>query len=181
MIYSKFDVAERQLLQAILLFFNNGDPISIHTLTEAAGQVLSDIGEQHGAVSFIRTNDMVRPEKQKEWLKNMFKSRNFFKHANNDQNETHEFKSELNDFSLLDAVNMYHSIKKSWVPETIAFQVWFSANYPHLLKSDSEFNKKIIEGASYGYPMDKNTLFQMIEMLRAEDKKDTNIVLKYGL
>ena len=36
LLLSKFDVAERQLLQAIRLFFKEEDEVSIHTLSEAA-------------------------------------------------------------------------------------------------------------------------------------------------
>ena len=179
--YTKFDVAERQLLQAIKLFFNNEDPISIHTLSESAGQVLNDIGKEYDAISFIRTNDLIKPEKRTEWLNHIFKSRNFFKHANKDKNEVHEFKSEFNDFSLLDSVNMYCSIKKKWVPETIMFQMWFSANYPSVLIKESEFNQVILNGVKSGYPMDKETMFKIIQMFRNKEIENTNVTLEYGL
>jgi hypothetical protein len=68
MLLSKFDVAERQLLQAIRMFFGEEDPVSIHTLAEAAAQVLNDIGEKYGARSFLRDSDIIREDKRKEWL-----------------------------------------------------------------------------------------------------------------
>ncbi|WP_426357868.1 hypothetical protein ACPUVO_15640 [Pseudocolwellia sp. HL-MZ19] len=109
---SKFDVAERQLLQAIRMFFNDEDPISIHTLAEAAAQVICDIGTDYGVKSNLRESDKIREDKKNEWRKILFKSRNFFKHADKDKNELHEFNTELNDFSLFDAVVMYGGIKK---------------------------------------------------------------------
>ena len=41
-VLTKFEVAERQLLQAINMFFREDDPVSIQTLAEAANQVLHD-------------------------------------------------------------------------------------------------------------------------------------------
>ena len=127
---SKFDVAERQLLLAIRLFFSSEDDVSIHTLSEAAGQILHDIGKDAGVSSIVRDSDRIRPERMKEWLAAIFKSRNFFKHADRDKGDVHEFKPEFNDMSLLDAVNMYSTLKRRWTPETLIFLVWFGLKYP---------------------------------------------------
>ena len=121
---TKFDVAERQLMQAIRLFSLQQDPVSIHTLAEAAAQVLYDIGDDYGVKSLTRDIERIRPEKTKEWLAIIHSSRNFFKHADRDKQATHEFKEIFNDMSLLDAVNMYTTIKKRWTPESFIFFVW---------------------------------------------------------
>jgi hypothetical protein len=130
---SKFDAAERQLLMAIRLFFEGADPVSIHTLAEAASQILYDIREQFGAKSMARDNPSVRVDKKKEWLQILFKSRNFFKHADRDQTEVHEFNDEVNDFAIFEAIHLYATIKDKRVPETYLFQIWFTLKYPHLL------------------------------------------------
>ena len=136
---SKFDVAERQLNQAIRLFFDEGDPVSVHTLSEAAAQVLYDIRHKFGAQSKIRDSDIIKPEFKKEWLASLFSSRNFFKHADRDSDEIHEFKEEFNHFSLLDSTNMYLSAKKAWTPETIVYVQWFALTYPSMVKPQNEF------------------------------------------
>ncbi|MCI0917470.1 hypothetical protein JNA64_09870 [Pseudomonas stutzeri] len=59
-ILTKFDAAERQLLQAIRLFFREEDAISIHTLPEAASQILYDIGKETGIKSMFRDSDRIR-------------------------------------------------------------------------------------------------------------------------
>jgi hypothetical protein len=41
---SKLDAAKRQLETVIRLYFSNGDPVAIHTLTGAAHTVVRDIG-----------------------------------------------------------------------------------------------------------------------------------------
>ena len=138
---SKFDVAERQLNQAIRLFFGEGDPVSIHTLSESAAQILYDIRHRFGAQSKIRDADIIKPESKKEWLASLFSSRNFLKHANRDPDELHEFKEEFNHFSLLDSVNMYLTAKKEWTPETIVYVQWFAMTYPTMVRPQNQFSE----------------------------------------
>ncbi len=126
MIVTKFEVAERQLLQAVRMFFNHDDEISIHTLSEAANQVFYDIGGEFEVASMFRDSQFLSKEVKKTFLKNWFKSRNFFKHADRDKYETHEFHEVYNHFSLLDGANMHYKIKGSMVPETLCLNVWFA-------------------------------------------------------
>ena len=139
LVLTKFDVAERQLHQAIQLFFDGGDPVSIHTIAEAAAQILYDTRSQYGAESKIRDSDIIKPEYKKEWMISLAKSKNFFKHADRDPSEVHEFKEEFNHFSILDAVNMYLTAKRQWTPETITFVQWYAVTYPALVKANTEF------------------------------------------
>jgi hypothetical protein len=139
LVLTKFDVAERQLHQAIRLFFDGGDPVSIHTIAEAAAQVLYDTRSQYGAESKIRDSDIIKPEYKKEWMISLAKSKNFFKHADRDPSEVHEFKEEFNHFSILDAVSMYLTAKRQWTPETITFVQWYAVTYPALVKANTEF------------------------------------------
>ncbi|MFZ6049397.1 hypothetical protein ACFW0H_25150 [Pseudomonas sp. CR3202] len=118
---TKLDVAERQLLTAINLFFQEQDAVSIHTLSEAASQVLHDFGRSRGVKSIFRDSDKIRPDKKKEFLYYLFKFRNFFKHADKDVHEVYEFEEDINIFSLLDAVKVHRSIKGALTPETLAF------------------------------------------------------------
>lgn len=184
MLFSKFDVAERQLLQAIRMFFSDEDPVSIHTLAEAAAQVLNDIGDRYGAKSILRDSDMIREEKRKEWLGLIFKSRNFFKHADRDKDELHEFKNEFNDFSLLDAINMYATIKQKWVPETLVFQAWFSVAHPNLMKDGTDWSKMFEAARLDGHlpdPQNKQLLLKSINAMRQGIYVLDNLTLKYGL
>lgn len=146
---TKFDVAERQLLQAIAMFFRDDDPVSVHTLSEAAAQVLSDIGEPFGVTSFIRENEIVREDKKKEWLNAIFAAKNFFKHADRDKDEIHAFKPSSNVFSLLDAVNMHSKIKSAFTPETFIFTTWVILKYPELIIKESSFYKNTLEAIEH--------------------------------
>lgn len=181
---TKFDVAERQLLQSIRLLFRNEDPVSIHTLSEAALQLLRDIASEFATTSRLRDNDRIRPEKKKEWYQALAKSRNFFKHAERDKKSTHEFDPEVNNFSILDAVSMYADIKKHWVPETKAFVTYFFFKYPNLLKEDfnlSEFYQLFKESNSLPDHENKMLFSEMIEKLRSGTIVMDHITTKYGL
>lgn len=180
---TKFDVAERQLNQAIALFFNGGDAVSIHTLAEAATQVLYDIRAKHGGVSLFRDSDRIREERKKEWLSYAFKSRNFFKHADRDGDEIHEFKDIFNHFSLLDATNLYLAAKKSWTPETLLYFSWFSLSYPHLLKKEDDMSVYIEQwqsGTDRIDPSDLPTIATYLKELRSGSRSISGVSLILG-
>jgi len=59
---SKLDAALRQLETAVTLYFHSSDPISIHTLTAAAYNVLQGIKKHRGAgFQMFKDADMVYP------------------------------------------------------------------------------------------------------------------------
>lgn len=180
---TKFEVAERQLNMAINLFFQEQDPVSIHTLAEAASQILYDISSDYGAKSIIRENKSIRPDRKKEWFTAIHSSRNFFKHAERDKYEIHEFKDEFNYMSILDAVNMYISIKTKWTPESLIFYSWFGIKYPHLMIKDTEtytLTNKIISGPQTPSPKNKKFFSDVIRRARGGNEL-TNVVLYSGL
>lgn len=180
---SKFDVAERQLLLAIRLFFSSEDEVSIHTLSEAAGQILHDIGKDSGVSSIVRDCDRIRPERKTEWLAIIFKSRNFFKHADRDKDSVHEFKPLFNEMSLLDSVNMYCTLKKCWTPETIIFLVWFGLKHPNLIKEDGVIRAvllKLSSGWDAPGPTDKAFFGKAIGALRSGALRVPNVTLELG-
>lgn len=61
---SKLEAARRQLEAAIRLFFLNGDPVAIHTLTGAARGLLGDLSHAEGKKGLLDTYffPYVRPE-----------------------------------------------------------------------------------------------------------------------
>ncbi|MGA2081644.1 MAG: hypothetical protein ABSH53_13685 [Holophaga sp.] len=181
---NKFEVAERLLNQAILLFFEEGDPISVHTLAEAASQIFYDLRVQFGAKSLLRDSDLIRNEYKKEWLDYLQKYRNFFKHADREPSETLEFKESLNHYHLLDAVNMYSQMKKVWTPETVMLISWITLKYPHIMKEDSEMvrNAKEFQKGSIPVSIDHLGFYaQAIRALRDGSTTNPNISLKFGL
>ncbi|MDP8260201.1 MAG: hypothetical protein P9L96_04270 [Candidatus Gygaella obscura] len=113
---SKLDASKRQLETAISLFFKEADPVSIHTLTAAAHQILMDLAKLKGIKSFIKDPIMIRKEYQRMYLQKVNEAENFFKHAENDSHSLLKFNPEETEFLLLDAVNMYMQSTKE-LPE----------------------------------------------------------------
>jgi hypothetical protein len=183
MVLNKFDVAERQLLQAISLFFQRGDPVSVHTISEAAAQVLYDIRGHLGVESQIRDSDLIRTEYKKEWLAALGKSRNFFKHADRDPADSHEFKEEFNHFSLLDGIGMYGPAKGAWTPETIIYFGWFATIYPDLVRPDERLSAalQIYRTEMRGNPERLMTLCaEAIEQMRSGKLTFPGVSLSWG-
>ena len=180
---SKFDVAERQLLQAIRMFFAEEDAVSIHTLSEAAAQVIHDIGKKTGTMSIWRDSARIAPERMAEWLAAVFSSRNFFKHADRDPGNTHEFKLSFNDFSILDAVLMYATLKKHWTPETLLFITWFGIAYPDLLLEETDLHKIItkLQDNHEAKADNKKYFSRAITALRTGVVSTSNVNLDYGV
>jgi hypothetical protein len=79
---TKLDAAKRQLATAIQLYFENCDPVSVHTLVMAAGEIIDRLCESKGSLT-IREQffAMIKPERRKEFGRRLNEARNFFKHA----------------------------------------------------------------------------------------------------
>ncbi|HBR22227.1 MAG TPA: hypothetical protein DD713_06630 [Nitrospiraceae bacterium] len=81
---TKIAAACRQLDQAIDLYFQEGDPIAIHTLACAAHQVIHDINQHRKGAELLFDSIVIKDEYRGLAKKYLNKHYNFFKHANND-------------------------------------------------------------------------------------------------
>src|SRR5438128_1514480 len=68
---TKLDAVRRQLETAIILWFHDGDPVSIHTLAAAAYQIIYDINAHRGGAPMMRDSEKIRPEGLSEWRRIM--------------------------------------------------------------------------------------------------------------
>ncbi len=60
MITNKLDAGILQLREAIKLFFEQRDPIAIHTITGAASLLLYNLCEHEDIESYVRGNSHIR-------------------------------------------------------------------------------------------------------------------------
>src|SRR5438067_13371157 len=85
---AKLEVAQRQLAQAIRLFFDSGDQVAIHTLASAAYQIFSDVCGKRGIPREIEDSAILdEMGVKKQVLEAMPRPQNFFKHADRDGDE----------------------------------------------------------------------------------------------
>jgi hypothetical protein len=127
---TKIEVARRQLATAIRMHFEGRDAVSVHTLAHAAAEVAMDLCRHRDIVPFfdshhIRASGDV-PAKE---IKDAFRrSKNFFKHADNDPNGVLDgFAEEDNDYILFMACYDLALLNEADVDEVAAFSMWFMA------------------------------------------------------
>ena len=112
---SKLDAAKSQLETAIYLFFHNGDPVSIHTLTAAAYNILRDICKSRSYPYVVVKGSSLRyvkPGKEKIYLNAINQAENFFKHEEKDPDDILNFNPSQTDILIYDACKIYHEITK---------------------------------------------------------------------
>lgn len=146
---SKTDAARNQLGTAISLFFEDGDPVSIHTLTAAALGILHDCFPDVGMVwdnnLMLHYNSIyIEDEHRREWIEKVREPANFFKHADRDlkNGKTEiEFTPEITAFHLLEAIRCLGIIEGNnfqFLPEFRVYIAWFALRYPHLIKDEGK-------------------------------------------
>lgn len=124
---AKLDAARRQLETAVRLYFSEADPVSIHTLTSAAYQVLSDVNRARGGAPMLKEQipTWVRPDATAEAKRRLNDAANFFKHADRDHDEVLEFSRGPTELLLYDAVRKYRELTGETVPVLGVYDVWF--------------------------------------------------------
>ena len=134
---TRLEAAERQLRQAIRLFFGGGDEVSVHTLTGAACRVLRDLAKhQRGSHPLQDVVPHIRPEKRQEFFKLLTVNQNFFKHAGNGPESSLTFNPESTEFLLFDATMTHISLTGCALPETLIFALWFVLRHDDIVASD---------------------------------------------
>jgi hypothetical protein len=160
---TKIDAAKFQLATAINLFFEQKDPISIHTLTSAALQILHDHFPNKDAVwdnnLMLHYHSIyVKDGCQKEWRIITQEPANFFKHANSDLKNELKFNTEITTFHIFEAIRCLRIIEGEefqFSPEFKVYFSWFILNYPNLIKDKDMQQFLTIEN-----PPDHNNLEQ---------------------
>jgi hypothetical protein len=129
---TKIEAARRQLETATLLYFDEGDPVSIHTLAGAAHELVSKLAEKAGEMTPVHGSLVASlPEDLVSKLRTAIRApQNFFKHADRQPEAVLEFSPELSEMILLDAMATYGKLTSEipWLFE--AFTKWFGLKHP---------------------------------------------------
>ena len=108
---SKIDVALRQLDTAIRLYFQFGEPVSIHALASAAAEVLADLADHAGLKPQVSWKNFVeiygKPDKREFLMEIYRKPQNFFKHADRDPGDMITFYPKATEFVVFEACEFY--------------------------------------------------------------------------
>lgn len=128
---SKLDAAKRQLETVIRLYFSNGDPVSIHTLTAAAYNIIRDVNIKRGGGPMLVKDQMfdyVKPEYKEILKQKLSEAENFFKHADRDHEATLKFNLVQTEIQILDACSQYYKLTSEFPPLFQIYQGWYMAN-----------------------------------------------------
>ena len=129
---SKLDAAKRQLETVIRMYFNDADPVSIHTLTAAAYNILRDVNSKTGGSPMLIKDQLVAdvfPEYKKEVRDLINEAENFFKHANVDHDLVLDFNPFLTEFLIMDACDKYRQLSGESHPLMVIYRGWMMMNY----------------------------------------------------
>jgi hypothetical protein len=126
LVISKMDAAGRQLETAIRLYFNGGDPVSIHTLGAAAHTLLRGLAS--AAIVPLELEDFPMAE----GLKARFKAaidecRDVAGNAPGGADDLFDFDPALAPFFIFDAISNYQALGGEIGTPFSAFRGWFCA------------------------------------------------------
>jgi hypothetical protein len=130
---TKLDAVRRQLNTAIRLWFEDADPVSIHTLASAAHDILHQLFKKRGLTGLLFDADIVVPEYRREWSEAITKHYNFFKHGRKDADKTIEFRPGVNEFLLLFQIRALRQMGETLTFFEQAFMQWYFINRPEFL------------------------------------------------
>lgn len=147
---SKLDAAKRQLETVIRMYFNSGDPVSLHTLTAAAYNVVRDINEKRGGNPMLmkeRIFEFVKSEQQKLLRDKINEAENFFKHADRDHDVTLEFHPASTEFLILDACSKYIELSGEFPPLFQIFNGWMMITHQEIFTLPEDQQRRLREAA----------------------------------
>ena len=137
---TRLEAARRQIETAIGLYFENGDEVSIHTLSAAAHSIVEALCKKAGRPQMFKDAmlETIRPEHRKTVNNLMRRPQNFFKHAGTMQVDEIEFARGADDWVLYDATLGYQLLCGKVPDAMLAYRAWFLAQHADLIQSPAE-------------------------------------------
>ena len=151
-ILTKLDAAHRQLATAICMYFDDADPVAIHTLACAAREIYEKNCKKAGIDRmFNHIQETHRQATEKELWDILNGARNFFKHPGESLDETIELRDRDNKHMLFVACHDCAILCKAEQPaEVQVFTTWFMAiEFP---SEDKESPLEILELLDRSFP-----------------------------
>jgi len=167
-VVSKLEAAERQLDQAIFLFFGEQDILSVHTLTTAAHQIISDVCKRRGIPREIEDSPILEQFGiKREVLAVIRKPQNFFKHADKDHTESMRLNPMLSVCFIMLAVQSLLQLRTRQSPECKVFRLWFFLRLPERMPPEIKKLASIVKFTAD--PHDLAFFQELIQLVRLQD------------
>lgn len=151
-VIGKVEAARRQLETAITLYFHDKDMVSIHTLTAAAHNVLSDLHHAKDGDALANTmRELLLAYVKEEYCKlvmgKFHEAENFFKHADRDPEAQLIFNADQSVFMLWDAIAYYRALTAELPPLFATFNSWFMITHTELFNFPSRDKEPYLAAA----------------------------------
>jgi hypothetical protein len=134
---SKLDAAKRQLDCGISLWAADKDAVSIHTLTGAAHEIVSDLNKKRGNKHPLFDADFVKDEYREEFRKLMRKDIMFFKHADRDPDAVIEFAPLASMMYMSLTIHMLRTLGESLSDIQLVFHMWLMFHKPDWINDEA--------------------------------------------
>jgi hypothetical protein len=136
---TKLDAARRQLDSAISLYFQESDPVAIHTLACAAHQIIHDINKNKEKTDLLYEKFRLKGFKKEDINRHY----NFFKHADNDPdpNGEIEFNPKFTEIFMILAIKGLTELGVPHSYKMTAFSLFIQISNPRI----STLNKFIYD------------------------------------
>jgi len=128
----KLAIVNRQIGEAVWLFFEDRDHIIIHTIIASAHQILIDLGKSASVDGSIKNTGKLRSQEIQEFMRGVNHPYNFFKHADKDPNKEIDAGpySRLTQHYIMDAIVMLQQLTGEIPDAAKVFWHWFVSYYP---------------------------------------------------
>lgn len=159
---TKVDAARRQLETAILLYFNDRDTLSIHTLAAAAQGILHVLLKRTGKTSPMQESLLTSlPDELSAKVQKALRGpQNFLKHADRDPDGRLEFSPELTEAILYDAVAAYVRLTGEKSPILQAFILSYAVNHPEFFTDAGPESAKVLRESRRVFGKDKLSILE---------------------
>ena len=151
---TKWDAARRQLITAIRLFFDGGDPVSVYSLASNAWEVIDILCMKACVDSFSKQARETLPTGHTLKYYVNEPCRNFFKHAERDSACDSSVELHETDVAaiLFVAVEDYMRLRQGGPVEAQVFQLWFIATFPEKVTEEDLLAHSTLEEAKLIFP-----------------------------
>ena len=167
----KLEAAKRQLHTAITLWFADSDSVSVHTLACAAHQIVHDINADRKGSELLLDSLVIKEEFRSEYLNEMRKAMNFFKHANRDPypSGSIEFSQEITELFILFSIIGIERFGERLSETSVAFLLFYAIKNPHLVAKVFRDRFKIEDLANLPVVSKSEFLEQFLLVRREQD------------
>lgn len=151
-----------QLATAIEMWFNDDNPVAVHTLACAAHQIIHDLNRQKKGPPLLLDSDFIKPEFRKEAVALLKKPSGFFKHADFRKNRDPqiEFDPRLSEGFLLFSLAGLRYLGHKFNAYEFTFFSWALIHRPQYL---SDKGRKLFS---------ENFTVEHVEFIRKASKQE---------